>query len=45
MHYCSDELEQDWKQKFLKMEWHCSVAPGQRGPPLEVGHFDWKIST
>ena len=37
---CSDELERDWKRKFLKMERQFSV-----GPPLEVDHFDRKIFT
>ena len=44
---CSDELERDWKRKFLKMERQFLVeqVTGQRGPPLEVDHFDLKIST
>ena len=38
-----DELERDWKWKFLKMKGKIfgKTGPtGQRGPPLEVDHFD-----
>ena len=38
---CGDELERDWKRKFLKMERHFSVGPDR---PVKEDHL-WRWTT
>ena len=38
----NDELERDWKRKFLKLERQFSVGPDR---PVKEDHFDLKSST